>query len=96
MLVKKLQQYLKLRNYSQKTIKTYTNCAKNLYRHFNKPLNQITEKQFKNFLASLFDKQYSPYTINQYHSVLKLVFEKLYNTPFQFQFKFAKRPKNYQ
>jgi len=93
MLVKRLQQYLKLRNYSQKTIKTYTNCVKTLYRYFNKPLSQITEEEFKDFLSGLFNKNYSPYTVNQYHATLKLIFEKLYHIPFKFRLNYAKRPK---
>lgn len=93
MLLKKLQEYMRLKNYSQKTIKIYTSCAKTLYKHFKKPLNKITEQEFKDYLTSLFNKNYSPQTVNQHHAALKIVWEKVYKIPFNFDIPFAKRDK---
>lgn len=91
MLVQKLQEYLRLKNYSSKTIKAYTICAKSIYRRFQKPLNQISENEFKNFLNNLSRKNYSPQTINQYHAAFKIIREKLYQAPFKIDIPFAKR-----
>ena len=93
MLIKKIQEYMSLKNYSSKTIKTYCNCAKSLYRHFNKPLNKITEQEFKDFLSNLLRKGYSSQTVNQYHAVLMLVFTKIYKIPFSYDIPYAKRNK---
>lgn len=93
MLIKKLQEYMRLRNYSPRSIKVYVNCAKRIYQYFKKPLNKITEQEFKDFLNHLFNKNYSPYTVNQYHATLKLIFTKIYKIPFNFNIPFAKRPK---
>ncbi|OGM19103.1 hypothetical protein A2686_00900 [Candidatus Woesebacteria bacterium RIFCSPHIGHO2_01_FULL_38_10] len=91
MLLRKLDEYMSLRNYSRRTIKAYTNCAKALYSNFKKPLDEISEQEFKNFLNKLHQKNYSPYTINLFHATLKLVFEKIYLTPFRFNLPYAKR-----
>ncbi|EKD57476.1 MAG: putative integrase [uncultured bacterium] len=91
MLLRKLIEYMRLRNYSPKTIKAYANCAKMMYSRFKKPLNKITQQEFKAFLETLFHKNYSPYTVNQYHAALKLIFEKVYQKPFGFDIPYAKR-----
>lgn len=93
MLIRKLREYMRLRNYSQKTVRVYTNCAKALYSHFKKPLNHINGQEFKEFLNNLSKKKYSPYTLNLYHATLKLVFEKIYQIPFNFDLPYAKRAK---
>src|SRR3989337_1342117 len=93
MLISKLQEYMRISGYSPRTIKSYTICAKQLYRHFNKPLNKISESEFKRFLDSLARKKYSPYTLNLYHATLKYTIKNIYNLPFAFHFPYAKRHK---
>ena len=93
MLIQKLKEYLKLKNYSLRTINTYCQTTKAIYQQFKKPLNQITEKEFKDFLQGLFDKGYSPNTVNQYHVVLKIVLTKIYKIPFKFDLAYARRAK---
>lgn len=93
MIIRKLQEHLRLSNYSPKTIKAYSNCARTLQNHFNKPLNKITKDEFAAFLDNLAKKSYSPYTLNLYHASLKYVFEKIYQTPFNFDLPYAKRHK---
>lgn len=93
MLIQKLQKYLKLRNYSQKTIKAYCLCVKTIYNHFKKPLNQISSEEFEEFLLKLADKNYSPQTINQYHAAFKLVLNKLYKATLEVNLPYAKRAK---
>jgi integrase/recombinase XerD len=93
MLVQKLQDHMRLKNYSPKTIKTYSNCTRSLYRYFKKPLNKISEKEYKKFLNNLLNKKASSYTINQYHAVFKLILKDIYQVPFNYNFSYAKRPK---
>src|SRR3990170_4132059 len=93
MLISKLQEYMRISGYSPRTIKSYTICAKQLYRHFNKPLDKISESEFKRFLDSLARKKYSPYTLNLYHATLKYTIKNIYNLPFAFHFPYAKRHK---
>lgn len=94
MLIKKLTRYLKLGNYSRRTIDSYTSCVKRIYGHFEKPLNEIGKQEFEDFLAGLLDEGYSPQTVNLYHSVQKLVIRKIYKQPFDWQIPYAKRDKS--
>lgn len=84
---------MQLSGYSPRTIKSYTNCARKLYNRFKKPLNKIAEYEFKSFLANLAKKNYSPYTLNQYHAALKYVIKNVYDEQFTFRFPYAKRHK---
>lgn len=84
---------MKIMGLSPSTIRSYTQCVKKIYKHSKKPLNQISESEFKNFLSLLSDKNYSPYTINLYHAALKYTIEKVYRKPFIFKFPYAKRHK---
>jgi len=93
MLLSKLQQEMKIAGFSPRTIKSYSLCLKKLYHRFNKPLNSISESEFKKFLADLADKHYSPYTLNLYHASFKYVIEKIYKQKFNFSFPYAKRHK---
>lgn len=93
MLIQKLQEYMRLRGYSPKSIKAYTNCAKILYKNFNKPLNKITESEFKAFLIKLVNKNYSPQTLNQYQATLKMIFTNVYKIPFDFGLVYSRRTK---
>ncbi|MBM3283738.1 hypothetical protein FJY90_05860, partial [Candidatus Gottesmanbacteria bacterium] len=55
---------MKIAGFSPRTIKSYSLCLIKLYNHFNRPLNSISESEFKKFLAELADRNYSPYTLN--------------------------------
>lgn len=91
MLLDKLQQEMQIAGYSPRTIKSYTLCSRKIYNYFKKSLNQITEDEFKSFLAKLAKKNYSPYTLNLYHATLKYVFKNVYRIPYKFKFPYTKR-----
>ena len=93
MLIQKLQKHLKLKGYSQKTIKAYCACIGKIYDHFKKPLNKITQNEFEGFLVKLSDKEYSSQTINQYHAAFKLVLTELYSQPLKIRAPYSKRAK---
>lgn len=93
MMIENLQQEMKLAGFSPKTIKAYTFCTRKIYDYFHKPLNQISESEFKAFLAKLADKNYSPYTLNQYHAAMVYVLKHICQQTWTFSFPFAKRHK---
>lgn len=93
MLIKKLQQQMRLSGYSPKTIKSYTFCIKKIYNYFKKPLDSVSEIEFKNYMDKLIKKGLSPYTVNQYHSAFKLVITQIYKKPFYVAFPYQKRHK---
>ncbi len=88
-----MQQEMKISAFSPRTIKSYSLCAQKIYQHFQKPLNKISESEFKQYLAILADKNYSPYTLNLYHATMKYVIEKIYGQHFSYRFSYAKRHK---
>jgi len=91
MLIEKLKEYLTLRNYSPKTIQSYCQCAKIIYKHFKKPLDKISEQEFKDYLIFLLEKNYSSNTVNHYHAVFKVVIKQIYKLPFNFRIPYSKR-----
>lgn len=93
MLIEKLKQEMQISGYSPKTIESYTQNVRKIHNYFNKPLNKISENEFKCFLASFAKKNYSPYTLNLYHAAFKYVVKKVYKKPFAFRFPYAKRHK---
>jgi len=93
MLIKKLQEYMRVCRYSPKTIKAYSSCTKELYIHFNKPLNQVSEGEFMQFLDGKTARGLSSQTINQYYSTFKFVITKIYKKPFLVDFPYSKRNK---
>lgn len=93
MMIENLQREMKLAGFSPKTIKAYTICVSKIYNYFHKPLNQISESEFKAFLAKLVNENYSPYTLNQYHAAMKYVLKHIYQQTRTFSFPYAKRHK---
>lgn len=91
MLIEMLQREMKIAGLSPRTIKSYTQCVRKIYKHFKKPLNEITETEFKCFLAKLADKNYSPYTLNLYHASFKYVVKKVYKKSLTYRLPYAKR-----
>jgi len=57
MLIERLQEHLRVSGYSPKTIKAYTLCVRKIYTHFKKPLNAVSENEFKKFLDILIKKR---------------------------------------
>jgi integrase/recombinase XerD len=91
MLIAKLQEYLRLKNYSFKTIKAYSRCALSIYNYFKKPLSLVTEDEFRRFLTALFERKRSPQTVNQYHATMKIIRGELYQLPPFSKIPFAKK-----
>jgi site-specific recombinase XerD len=91
MLTEKLQECMRIAGYSPRTIKTYALVESSLCRNFQKPLNEIGEEEFTQFLDRLAQQRKSPFTLNQYHAVLKLIVTKIYKQPWNYTFPYAKR-----
>lgn len=84
---------MRLANYSSRTVQAYVLCIKKIQSYFRKPLDRITNEDFRRFLDSLLKKGNSSYTINQYHAAFKLVITKVYHKKLNLDFPYAKRHK---
>lgn len=67
----KFEKYMKLRNFSFSTIKTYMSCLKNWIKYFNNDIWRFNDENIEKFLLNMHDKKYSPKTINLYYNVIK-------------------------
>jgi site-specific recombinase XerD len=73
----KLRQEMKLRNFSQKTIKSYLYYITDFLGKSNKQIRQISGVDVRNYLEKLADSEASASTLNCAYSALKLYFEKI-------------------
>jgi len=77
-LINIIEQELKLRNYSPKTIKAYTFVARDLYEYFKKPLGTLSEQNIKKYLINKQDKKLSSQTISLYANAINFIFREIY------------------
>jgi len=73
----KLRQEMKLRNFSQKTIKSYLYYITDFLSKSNKQIRQISNVDIRDYLEKLADSGVSASTLNCAYSALKLYFEKI-------------------
>ncbi|MFH1326487.1 MAG: site-specific tyrosine recombinase/integron integrase [Candidatus Falkowbacteria bacterium] len=86
--VLKFQQEMKLRNFSPKTIKSYSYYITNILQFANKGASSINTTDIREYLESLADVGSSASTLNSAYSALKFYFEKILYRKF-----FAKIPR---
>lgn len=73
----KLRQEMKLRNFSQKTIKSYLYYITDFLSKSNKQIRQVSSVDVRNYLENLADSGTSASTLNCAYSAMKLYFEKI-------------------
>jgi integrase/recombinase XerD len=78
-LIKIIEQEMKLRNYSIKTIKAYTAVIKDLfYFHKKKNLKELTNQELKNYLFAKTKRQLSSQTISLYANAINYLYQQIY------------------
>jgi site-specific recombinase XerD len=80
----KVREELLLRNYSHKTIKSYSSCLRAFVNYF-KPVHprNISNEQIRKFLLFLIEeKKWQASTINQMFNALRFLYVELYKLPF--------------
>lgn len=69
---------LRLRNYSQHTIRTYLSCLSYFQSYFNdENIDELTKQDLSEFFLHLLDKGYSLSTQNQYINAVKFYYEQV-------------------
>ena len=84
---------LKLRNYSQKTIKSYSLCLKDFFAYLKSDYEKIDIDKIKNFLLLKQAKGNAPQTVNLYLNAVKFFYRDVLKNPKKIDIKFAKRTK---
>lgn len=82
--IREFQGLMKLKNYSIKTIKSYTSCIRAFLQFYNnRNPRDISAGQIKAYLLYLIDKKnYASGTINQFLNALRYLYLRIYNKPF--------------
>ena len=88
-----LDQHLRLKNYSPKTIKSYKGCLVKFLKRFPDCLNSPNIECVKTFLLSMHDSDLSPQTINVHLQAIQFYFREILHQPFHHTLPYAKRPK---
>ncbi|MBI4714293.1 tyrosine-type recombinase/integrase [Candidatus Uhrbacteria bacterium] len=88
-----LEQHLRLKNYSPRTIKSYKGCLVRFLKRFPDCLNSSNIECVKAFLLSIHESGLSPQTINVNIQVIQFYFREILHQPFRFPLPYAKRPK---
>ena len=74
--IAKLDQDIRLRGMSPHTVKEYKSKAKHFLKHFDKPISELSEKDFRIYLEFLDrESKLSAATMNIYNSALRFFFE---------------------
>lgn len=92
--LKETEQELKLRNYSSKTVKSYTGCLCDYFNYAGTAESSAPDtEKIKNFLLQKQNKKYSSQTINLYLNAIKFFYREIIKSPQKIDLKFAKRSK---
>jgi integrase/recombinase XerD len=77
-LIEIISRNMKIRNYSQQTIKAYSSVARNVFNFFEKPLREINQQEIKDFLYKKTEEGCSSQTISLYSNALNFIFLEIY------------------
>jgi len=75
--LKKLNLELKLRNFSQKTVKAYNFHVKKFLLAIDKPPRELSEDEIKNYISGLLDRE-DPSTVSQAISSIKFYYQTVF------------------
>ncbi|MFH1175515.1 MAG: site-specific tyrosine recombinase/integron integrase [bacterium] len=89
----KLKQEMKLRGFSQKTVKSYLYYITDVLKFANKGPRNVNGEDVRGYLENLADKNKSHSTLNTAHSALKFYFEKILRRKFFANIPRAKKEK---
>lgn len=88
--LKKLEDELRLRRYSPKTVKSYVSCVADYLRFKKENFDQVDIDSIKKHLLSKIDKHYSSQTVNQSLQAINFFCWNVLNYPGKIDIRFAK------
>lgn len=77
-LIEVMEQEMRLRNYSRRTIEAYTHVALELFQFCKKPIRELSEEEIKKFLTNKLDHGCSSQTIALYANAINFIFREIY------------------
>lgn len=92
-LLTRIEDELKLRNYSRRTIKSYLLCLKDYFYYAKNIKRDPDIALIKKYLLEKIDKGWSPQTINLHLNAIKYFYREIYKSNTAIDLKFAKTSK---
>mgnify|MGYP001566115930 CR=1 FL=1 len=89
-LLKKIENELKLRNYSHRTIKSYLLCLADYFKYVKNVQKNPEVDLIKKYLLEKRDKGQSSQTLNLYLNAIKYFYREIYKNSSSINIKFAK------
>ena len=77
-LIEVMEQEMRLRNYSRRTIEAYTHVARELFHFCNKPIRELKEEKIKQFLTYKMNAGCYSQTIALYANAINFIFHEIY------------------
>ena len=76
-LIKKMSQDMRMRNFSHYTYDAYMGKTKKMIKYFNKPMEDVTTDELRDFLYKylLKERKLSDRTVNYYNSIIRFIYE---------------------
>jgi len=88
----RLIQEMKRRNFSPRTIETYSDCIRKFLEFTKKDARYLSKKDVLDFLNHLQTKKYSGSSMNVYHMAIKFLMEEVLRKNIRLNIKYSKRP----
>ena len=92
-LLGKIEDELKLRNYSRETIKSYLTCLGDYFRHIKTVKKEPDTAMIKKYLLEKQDREQSPQTINLHLNAIKYFYREIFKSEAAIPLKFSKTSK---
>src|SRR5512140_567139 len=82
-LLETLRQELRLRNYSPKTIKSYTSCVRRFFRYFlPRHPRELAGEDIRKYLMHLFEESHlASASVSQAYNAIRFLYVELYHRP---------------
>jgi integrase/recombinase XerD len=92
-LLKKIEDELKLRNYSRKTVRSYLGCLSDYFRHAKNIKKNPDVALIRKYLLKKKDEGWAPQTINLHLNAIKYFYREICRSRINIDLKFAKTSK---
>ena len=75
-ILQKMEEDMKMRNFSKYSFYTYSHKAAEMMKYFNKPMEEVTTDEMRNYLLKLKEERHlANKTVNYYNSILRFMYE---------------------
>ncbi len=88
----RVEQELRIRNYSPKTIRAYVACLRDYIGHTKNDPERLDVADIRSYLLAKQSARYSPQTVNLFLNAIKFFYREVVGTSGTIDIRFAKRP----